>query len=750
VELSQETPLAITVLNEQALKDRQITRINDLQSAIPGFSVMSDEGDPFDSQLSLRGLSSLTSASVSVDPSVGIYIDGIYQGFNGNSLRNAYDLSSIEVDKGPQGTLYGRNTTGGAVNIIHNLPTDHFEGWVKLGVGDYGEHEVAEMINVPILPGVVDLRVVGGYYKNNGYGEVIPSGVPVPQPAVGQNLDDLRSETVHATLRLRPSEAWDIIARTYWDEGRSNGNSAQPFYMEQGGGANIEAALEQFGLPFGTALGTLSSPLCSTPAAFGANIATCRPAFGAYNADLAAARAAYLAHSGALTLKSTFDDPQLSRARSVTNSLEVNYTINDQLKIKNLVAYSAITRDSAQDFDAGPYAIGAANEDTKIDQTTEEIQLNGNLLGNKLKFTLGTFYYYMTAPRDNLTGVFLPALVPDCGACSNFKNRVHADSVAPYGQVTYALTSQINITGGLRWTDETKDLDNAFIGNNEDSFRNLSYVADIDYTPVKDLMVYLKTSRAFRSGGQQETAAVPIAFAPERVTDYELGIKSEFFDKRLRVNADIYRENYDDLQQNVEFATANGGVDVLTLNAGSATVDGAELEVTGRLTRDLTLSVQGAYIDPSYKTFVAGILGEVKGVPFANVERWSGTVAGDYTKPVPWGTMGLHLDWHWQSRQDFSAVPTIYSQATGEPFGQGPYGLMNGRLSWNIDKHGLELALWAKNMLNKRYLTYGYDGSGNTSLDGKTVVPGLGIIVGSTGDVPLTFGFEVITRFGGE
>jgi outer membrane receptor protein involved in Fe transport len=75
---------------------------------------------------------------------------------------------------------------------------------------------------------------------------------------------------------------------------------------------------------------------------------------------------------------------------------------------------------------------------------------------------------------------------------------------------------------------------------------------------------------------------------------------------------------------------------------------------------------------------------------------------------------------------------------------------MNGRLSWNIDKHGLELALWAKNMLNKRYLTYGYDGSGNTSLDGKTVVPGLGIIVGSTGDVPLTFGFEVITRFGGE
>jgi iron complex outermembrane receptor protein len=734
-ETAQKTPLAITALSAESLAKQQITQVSDLQNSVAGFEVTSGAGDSFNNLISLRGISTQQLAQ-NVDPTVGIYIDGIYQGFSGANLKNSDDVARIEVVKGPQGTLYGRNSTGGAVNIIHNLPIDDYEGWLKFGIGNYSDHEVSALVNVPIIPEKMQLRLLGGYTEHDGYGH----DVGVDRNS-GRPYGDLQQANVLATLRFVPTDDLEIIARGSYEKGRSDGLPVRPTYMLLGSTANYEVAAELFpNLP-------VAAAFFGTPNA-------------AVTAALPVARAAYLAQAQSNFYNSIADAAQIDTASKFIASITATYTINDQLSLKSITAAVRAARLTDEDQDGSIFALQQSLQDTVENQITQEFQFNGVGIDDKLRYTAG-FYYYSKTAKDDQGGDFFGDLLM---VKARYDVRARAESFAPYGQATYALTPDINFTVGLRWTNETKNIESndyeSLLGSPykciipgiaagapchslaESSFHSTSYLFELDYSPMPDLLTYVKSSRAFRSGGVQETAPGFPAFGPETLTDYEIGVKSEFFERRLRVNADIYHEDYNDLQQNVT-VSSGGALTEYIANAGRATVDGVELQVAGSPLEGLTLALQGAYTFPKYLTFIDPIQGQLAGAPFTNVARWAYTLGADYTIPVEEGSLNFHLDYHWQSTINLSATPTISMQTLGTVSGingQGAYGLLNGRVAYQWEPHDLEIAVYGRNLTDQRYFSYTEDYSGNR------FSPGNGIAEGNVG-APRTFGVQFTKRF---
>jgi iron complex outermembrane recepter protein len=471
-------------------------------------------------------------------------------------------------------------------------------------------------------------------------------------------------------------------------------------------------------------------------------------------------------------------------------SVTMDYEVSKALEFKSISGYRHISTYRGIDYSGSEATSNiAVTEPLSYRQFTEELTASGLVLDDKLNYTVGAFYLNSSG-EDFSAATTAPILGQALGAASpiptglNIENALEQNkSYAAYTQETYQILPRLNFTAGVRYTKEDKDLTsfnqfqagafnpvNGFVnlyplvlnqtvfcsepnkgigdacnGYAPYSFSKTTFLGSLDYKITDDVMVYGKFSQGFRSGGGQlrlgagildNGKAIP-PFAPETVNDYEIGIKSDWFDHSLRINADYYFDDYKNLQKTF-LEVVNGALNSVVLNAANAVVQGVEFDVTYKPINPLTLGLTGAYTDPRYKTYVDPTTGlNLTGQKFQGISKWVVTVSADYNVPTYFGSIDFDIN-YWRT----SAVP-LQPGAGDNEMGTAPwdtqpgYGLLNGRLAFNLDNGHWVVDAWSKNMLNKEYFTYGLDLTASTSLG----------YADAWGGVPRTWGVDATYKF---
>jgi iron complex outermembrane receptor protein len=750
---NQQAPIAITAFNAQDIQRLGITSVGDLGGQTPSLNFQQSPYDAFGSFIGIRGQQA-TEIIITQTPPVGIYVDDVYYPNTlTTSLENLEGIDQVEVLKGPQGTLYGRNTTGGAVKITTKLPDyDAISGDVQVGYGRFNEQTVSGSLNLPIVSERVALGLTAQYSNNDGYGRDIGNGVP---------LETNKNEGFRGTLRLDPTDKWQVLVRGEWAHAVSTQNIEDLDYVVPGFSIAAASVAAQIGALTPTDFKILGGLLTT-----GAPPAGATPQqIAAFFADVNKGRSALASYLCSFCRTVTYGTPAQLAAFGITGvpivphavldlaggSVVSTYQFSPDLYLKSITAFEKTVRSTASSESASPYfLVNGIGDDQNPHQFTQEIQIGGDAFDDKLKWVTGYYYYRLQGDDDAENVEIVPFEPNPIIAESEFTDK----SNSGYGQGTYALTSDLHLTAGLRYTSESTKLT---LGNRNavacdvqgvpptgaacsadfyNSFHNTSYTGGIDWQALEHLMLYAKTSTGFRAGGTNQRSNPALPYAPETVTDYEIGAKSEWFDQRLRANLAVYHSNYKDIQRTIS-VIESGSLVTEVQNAASARINGAELEVTARPFRPLRFSAFTAYTDPKYNSYngfnAVGMAVNLSGNSFPNVSRWQAGVSGTYTLNDSEGPLDMTVDSSFRSTVDY--VPDNHTAESAFSTTQGSYGLLNLRVSQEISAWNTTVSLWGKNVTDKHYFVGGNDFS--TSLGFAYTIPG----------APATFGVEIRKRF---
>lgn len=697
-ESSQTVPIALTAIGAADLRAAQITDVRALQHAAPGLNLQSSVGDRSAIAASIRGLY-LSDSIVTLDPAVGFYLNGVYLARTVGLNQGLVDIGRVEVLRGPQGTLYGRNTIGGAVNIVPNEPEDEIGGEISASLGTYSTFTGTAIVNAPLTEWAA-FRVAYQHSEHDGYGVNSLRREP---------LGNDNSEFVRASLKL---ESGSFKALIVGDLGELDGGPQMSrIYFARPCGptgranclpalsGNPDDTLENYtGLPFYDARGGIGG------------------GFETVNRGVSA------------TL--TWDFGGVT-AKSITAWRKLRRTI-DQI-----------------DVDGTPYVVlDTLFNEQKQRQFSQELQLLGNGLDERLEWILGA--YYFTEKASDMSSA--SNLFPFSMAVPNITDAtVHNKSYAGYAQATFEPVDSLRVTAGLRYSKDTRDL----ISRNrfgpaetcalapdlldvpgvcqaslpKRSFDYWPWTVGVDWQANDAILVYAKVSRGFRSGGYNlrgSNMASLDPFGPEQATSFEAGFKGTLLDQLLRINAALYHTDYDDIHLNT--LTAFGTIALSrTENAGKARIRGAELEITLMPAKGLRLSASGSITDPEYTELNPGATASLDD-RFQGVPKYTYGLVGDYRRAMPGGSVALHVDWSWRSR--------VY-QSQNRAASTAPYGLLNARAAFGVDAlEGFEFSLWARNITNRKYYTRSLDFTGSVH----------GVIIGFPGD-PRTYGAGISYKF---
>ena len=754
----QTTPVAVTALNAKALDRLQIVNIGDVQRSTPNLSITkgAPSADSF-AYIAIRGESNLQAGNAN-DPAVGIYIDGVYVPRPAGSSLDLSDVADVQVLRGPQGTLFGRNTTGGALVVTTNPPTDKFGGLLQGTFGNYDEKAFVGEVNLPIIGDQLDARVTYKYDHHDGYGY---------DPILNRPLNDLPGENfVRGELRFKPDgQHWDLLLTADYDRTRDSGQLITLV------GFNPNNALFQVpGLGAAAAGFTNEKPYLQNSSNF------------------------YDSYQGT--------DPKNSglyphnELRQYGLSANLTYDLG-WAKLKSITGYRNLRTEGYADLDASPYNILDTLSGYPDSNVSQEVQISGPV-GDKFTY-IGGVYYFHESGREfsyNRSGGILEDLFGPAGLVAPVgvvvpealnNGDTEADSYAAYGQGTYKITDKLRFTGGARFTYDHRavDLHNVLDGympadapgNCSDTtvdtagvcsekekahFEYPAYTADLDYQATHNLFIYLKTDGADQSGGfNLRIGAIP-AYQPESVRDIEGGIKTDFLDKRLRVDAAVFHSWESALQENL--STIVPGTNQTTqyiVNAGNAQITGGEVEVAALPLKGLELDASLGLLTGSYDS---GSFNEVQaiapgvnetvdrsGEPIPQLPKISYSFGATETVPTTLGNLSFHGDYDFIGGQHFfTETPAAgFDAASKQAFAQGSslgyvsgYGLLNGKVTLTLDQYKVDLSIYARNITNRQYLsrTFAdlYEGDG----------AGLGAALGYPGN-PRTFGGQITYHFGG-
>jgi iron complex outermembrane recepter protein len=455
--------------------------------------------------------------------------------------------------------------------------------------------------------------------------------------------------------------------------------------------------------------------------------------------------------------------PLFSNFRS--NGFSGTLTVDSgDITVKSITAYRKYTRENTIDFDATPVVLLGVLLGQDPHTFSQEFQIGKNT-GRGLDWLLGA-YYSVEEGAENSNAINLKFANPNNPAYTY--GLVNNKSLAFFAQGKYAISDQLRLTAGIRYTSETKslvsrnrvvDLDlAAAVANNhcsvvaviaipgicqsfplKNSYGAWDYLVSIDYKPTDDLLFYARTARGFKSGGANlrgQNLATFAPFAPEVVTEYEVGAKLDLLNRRLRLNLSAYYDQDRNLQRSVTLQGPSGGLLSIVTNAASATVKGFEAELTAVPVNGLTLSASTAYTDAKYKSFVdlsgpGGTLRDRSNESFA-VPKWTYTLAATYAVQIGDDELRANLNWAYRGTTQLQAnalTPNLQSMT------QRGYGLLGGRLGYKISSFDAEIAVFGNNILKKHYY------SGGVALDSA-----LGINLLQPGR-PRTFGVEIKKSF---
>ena len=758
-ESASKVPLTVVALGSRQLASRSITSQTDLQRTVPGLTIRTGQNNNA-FNYSIRGQSlDLYSGS---QPGVLPYLNDVQ--LTPFGLSNFYDLSSVQVLKGPQGTLFGRNATGGAVLYSTAKPTNDFSGFITAKAGNYDFADVEGALNVPIIPDKVLLRVAGDFARRDGY-----------QHDVFTNSDNGRvlRESGRASLTVKPVDG--VENRTVFQYDHSGGNDLE---------------LETWSVyPCGNK-GTASLAGCFFGPALDRSIGF--P--GAYNIYRSLHPGS---QPGGILQQQQYQHDILgpyqvdtfqpsthnSHDFQATNTTSVE--INGDLTFKNIIGGSkSRTYDNYDPVGSGPYFLQGQDSDPNInyagkyqgftearDQYSEEAQFLGKALGGTMNYVVGGYYAYQNDLFLVPVSFFeVQPFIPKTVQSDDFTTIDKTEAI--YGQATQDLSrwtgiTGLKLTGGVRYTWEQQDLtqgdlstvvvDKQYLAainpaarSEHTAYSNPSWTVGLDWQYSPELLLYVTQRGSWRSGGINGTGPARTGSAavggniylPETTYDVEVGAKynGNVAQMPVHVNVSAYNQWVLDVQRvtyeetPAEFAVAGQpALQALTVNIPQAIIRGVEVDGNVRPTSWLEVGATVSYTDAQYSKGNTTLFGSpLHYGPYGDTPRWTGDVYVSSTLPVPenWGSMVLRGDVYAQTGQFFSSLAGTLTPDTLIP----GYALVNLRFDWNVPHTRLTLSGFGKNILN------------HTNYTGGIALIPFGINGVATGE-PATFGFEGTYRF---
>jgi iron complex outermembrane recepter protein len=651
-ENQQKVPLAITTFNSGALESRGIDNITDIAISMPGIQLANSASVvlPY-----LRGVGSNANA-VGSESSVAVYLDGVYYSRLRTGFLDLNNIDRIEVLKGPQGTLFGRNSSGGVIHLITKDPshTDSVRGSIGYGRFD------AFAANIYATTGLTDrlaadIAISGK--TDGGYGRNVTTGKK-------NGYED--SILVRSKLLFEPSDTTRFLLSGLYSW------------------SNVSA---QGGTYPGTTQGTLEPPYTLFR----------QSDIGYYNVrDNEGMH--YESETFSLTLKA---EQELSFARLVSISA---YIREDEVGVADGIY------DPAPNF--------RVDLPSTVKQFTQELQLQGQG-SQRLNWILGLYYYNNVSQYDK--GTFFRGL--PFGPGLNAPAEQRSVSYAAFGQATYEVAPGLKLTGGLRYTIDKIKADSVItlltnppivaVDFPEDSktFKKLTFKTAIDYQVQDNVLAYASFSRGYKSGQYNLLTYTPVPTDPEVLDAYEIGIKSELFDRRLRINASAF---YYDITDPQVLLIANGTI--LLSNAQGARIKGVELEGQVAVTKGLTARFGATYLDPKYTDYQNA----PSGPPNPNTNPALGPVGGTISpllsidakgNQTPYAskfTANLGFDYilqtshgDWQLTADYYYNDGFYFEPDNF-LRQGRYSIVNAQLKYMPTKN-LGVRIWGKNLTGQKY-----------------------------------------------
>lgn len=744
----QSTPVAVTALTSETLQQTQIQDAVDLQRVTPSLSIQT--GGPSVSGLvflSIRGQNNQNPGTAN-DPTVATYLDGVYIPRPSQGQTDFNDLERIEVLRGPQGTLFGRNTTGGALNIITAQPTDRFELLAKAEVGNYDYRSISGTVNVPITDALA-ARVTGAFRDRSGYAH---------NDALDRDADDNRSYFTRAKLRYEGAGFDLTLSGDYnrlTDKGQKVGLVAfnPAVFTALPGGAAVVPILNRY-------IQTKDS--WYTTNGTGYVLPTVTPAGTAiFNALPAGVRQLYS------------EKPQ-NKVIAYGFAATANVELNDDFAIKSITAYRYSNSTGLVDTDGTPVPLLTTRSGYGSKQFSEELQLTGKI-GDRFNFILGGYYGSEDGYESSVSQTF--GFIPAPRFITENFADVKNVSKGLFGQGYYKLAEGVRLAGGLRWTWDDRDVvlhNKTRLGDpatcsvaqkdpgsvcdqtQKASFDYPAWTLGIDYQASPNAFFYAKTSGAAKSGGWNVRAGSLPAFSPEKLKDVEAGTKLDWFDRRLRTNATVFYSWTKGVQRQLG-TLFNGQPTQYLINAGNTRIYGAEFEITAvpwtgmELAGNLSL-LRGHYENGTFiETQVvngAPVRVDRSGEPLPQLPRQQFTISATQRVPASFGTFNIHADYSYISSQlitPVTAAPNASAAtqavfATQNALTRVPgYGLLNGRVGLQLDDPAVEIYVFGRNLLAKKY---------TSRVFADLYTQGLGFIQRTVGD-PFTFGAGVTYRFGG-
>ena len=711
----QSTPIAISAFTEKELEYRQIDSTDKLGDITPNLTF--DSGSPSSgsssaAQIFIRGIGQTDFTPVT-DPGVGLYIDGVYMARSVGNVLDFLDVDRIEVLRGPQGTLFGRNTIGGAVSIYSKRPDEKSSASLRVQVGNDDMLYATVKANLP-LSETVSANFAASTRNRDGYVKRAFDGVETGD-------DD--------SLALRSSLLWHAT------EDLALYVSADATRIRENGAPTVSNGVNDRG-----AFGTFGNGLLASCSAVNIN-----PNFGAggppsfpppgVGAGGAPGCVGPDSFAGAFTSDGTF--PVKSELDIWGVSADLTWAANEWLTIKSITAYREMEMESSRDGDNTAANIFATQDFFDHQQISQELQFSGTLMESRMSWLFGL--YYFQEDGFNRNPVFLPVgSIQSGGLYDN-------DSQAAFLQSTYDLTQQLALTFGVRYTEDTKRFTpdqislgdasaSGFFGNTwpnfagfylpsagapiaagdrlvtfaefKEKFDDTNFMFNLAYQWTDDVMVYGSYSEGFKSGGfdQRFTAFTiePSSFQPETAQTYEAGLKADLFDHRVRLNVALFHTDYDDLQ-----IIIRESFNPITFNGGTATIEGGELEVTWVPTDRWYITAAVGYIDAGYDTLDPSVSEGTNATPISidnklvNTPEWSTALGIAYTIDLgDWGILVPRADWSYHDEQ--------FNDAVNEPrLFQDDYSLLNAGITLQTNDGRWEGTLAFRNITDKEYVVTG-------------------------------------------
>ena len=735
----QSTPVAVTAVTAEQLVNAQVVNAIDLQRTAPGLVVSrGTAGTSGFAFISIRGQGNLQPILAN-DPAVATYVDGVYIPRPSQGQTDLIDIDRVEILRGPQGTLFGRNTTGGAVNILTSDPSNELALKLKADVGNRNYREAGFVLNAPITQNLAG-RVVYNFHQDDGYGH---------NQTLDRDVADVESHFVRAKLRYAGEQFSVTLSGDYnkmTDQGQLVTLAAANAPLIRGALAGLNA------LPGGAALiSSIVDPL--QPVHDGSNW---------YNTYGASVRPPTIPPGPTFfalvppSVQAKYSELPHDKLTAYGSGLTIDFKLAD-LNVKSISAYREQQNDGLIDTDGTPSPLLATFAGAKSEQYSQELQLSGDV-GKRFSYILGGYWSRETGYEYSRSQLFAGAIRDSDADAKNI-------SKGAFAQGYFDITDKLRTTAGLRYTWDTRDTDlhnsqilglpSGFVvpvsvsptGFNctninilqapvaeraalaadcslmqHATFNYPAWTFGLDWQATDTLFMYAKTSRAAKAGGWNLRAGALPSFEPEEVTDVELGVKADWLEERLRTNLALFYSWKDQVQALKNAVVPGIGVTQFIQNNGKARIWGAELELVALPWQGMELTGALSLMDGEYESgsftdvqVVGGqqVVVDQSSLPLTQLPKSQFNIGATQALPLGTGELRIHLDYSYVGKQWFNAVLPADSQpqavkdmyAIENQFGSTPgYGLLNARIGYKFGDSGLEVAAFGRNLTDKEYL----------------------------------------------